>query len=203
MVYYKKKKGVVKVNINGWIMVDFVIYRRINFNYLILMVWLKDYDRYLDDECFDELDCSGCGFDDEEEVFKCNVCFYRFKWSGFFENNMGEKLEKVLVQNDEVGEEIKDGEEVENKEVLVIGFKDVKKIFEFSEEDYLIVFFVVFGFLFVEKLWFEFIVFGVKEIQWNEMVYDLLVFEFKIKDIVKVLVEFYKYYVVESIDDVI
>jgi hypothetical protein len=78
------------------------------------------------------------------------------------------------------------------------------------------------GFAFAEKLWLEFTVSGVKEIQWNETAYESLVLEPKTKDIVKVcskkrihnlyrnlltlsqaLVESHKYHAAESIDDVI
>jgi hypothetical protein len=45
---------------------------------------------------------------------------------------------------------------------------------------------VVLGFAFAEKLWLEFTVSGVKEIQWNETAYESLVLEPKTKDIVKV-----------------
>ncbi|VBB76830.1 Putative Putative AAA superfamily ATPases [Podospora comata] len=203
MAYYKKKKGVVKVNINGRIMVDPAIHRRINPNYPISMVRPKDHDRYSDDECSDESDCSGCGSDDEEEAFRRNARLYRPKRSGPPDNNTGEKLEKVSAQNDEVSEETKDGEEAENKEVPATGSKDAKKIPEFSEEDYLIASPVVLGFSFAEKLWLEFSVSGVKEIQWNETAYDSLVLESKTKDIVKALVESHKYHAAESIDDVI
>ncbi|KAK0663456.1 hypothetical protein QBC41DRAFT_24026 [Cercophora samala] len=202
MAYYKKKKGVVKVNINGRIMVDPAIHRRINPNYPISMVRPKDHDMYWEDECSDESDCSGCGSDDDdEEAYKRRL--YRPKRSGPLENSTGEKLEKVTAQNEEVTEETKDGEKGENKDVSASGAKDSKKIPEFSEEDYLIASPVVLGFSFAEKLWLEFTVSGVKEIQWNETAYDSLVLESKTKDIVKALVESHKYHAAESIDDVI
>jgi hypothetical protein len=45
---------------------------------------------------------------------------------------------------------------------------------------------VVLGFAFAEKLWLEFTVSGIKEIQWNVTAYESLVLEPKTKDIVKV-----------------
>ena len=61
-----------------------------------------------------------------------------------------------------------------------------KPVPEFSDEEYLIASPVVLGFAFAEKLWLEFTVSGVKEIQWNETAYESLVLEPKTKDIVKV-----------------
>ncbi|KAK4205044.1 hypothetical protein QBC40DRAFT_65492 [Triangularia verruculosa] len=205
MAYYKKKKGVVKVNINGRIMVDPAIHRRINPNYPISMVRPKDHEGYSDDESSDESDCSACGSDEEEEEeeekYKRNPRLYRQKRAGN-ETNAGEKLEEVSAQNEETAEETKEGEDAE-KERPTNGVKDGKKIPEFSEEDYLIASPVVLGFSFAEKLWLEFTVSGVKEIQWNETAYDSLVLESKTKDIVRALVESHKYHAAESIDDVI
>ena len=58
---------------------------------------------------------------------------------------------------------------------------------EFTDEEYLIASPVVLGFAFAEKMWLEFTVSGVKEIQWNETAYESLVLEPKTKDIVKVI----------------
>ncbi|KAK0742028.1 hypothetical protein B0T21DRAFT_381752 [Apiosordaria backusii] len=201
MAYYKKKKGVVKVNINGRIMVDPAIHRRINPNYPISLVRPKDHDVYSDDESSDDSDCSGCG-SDEEESYKRNMRVCRPNMNGP-ENTTGEKLEKVSAQNEEAAEDIKDGEDEDKNDGPRNDSKDAKKIPEFSEEDYLIASPVVLGFSFAEKLWLEFTVSGVKEIQWNETAYDSLVLESKTKDIVRALVESHKYHAAESIDDVI
>ncbi|CAK7210924.1 hypothetical protein SCUCBS95973_000957 [Sporothrix curviconia] len=74
---------------------------------------------------------------------------------------------------------------------------------EFSDEEYLIASPLVLGFAFAEKMWLEFTVSSVNEIQWNETAYQSLVLEPKTKDIVKALVESHKYHAAESIDDVI
>ncbi|KAK3389467.1 cation channel-like protein [Podospora didyma] len=169
LAYYKKKKSVIKVNINGRIMVDPSIHRRINPNYPISHVRPKDHDVISDDE--DSDDESNCCASDSEG------------------GNRGVDDEEKMVYID-------NGKD--SKEKL-----DQKKTPEFTDEEYLIASPVVLGFAFAEKLWLEFTISGVKEIQWNEGAYESLVLEPKTKDIVKVLVESHKYHAAESIDDVI
>jgi hypothetical protein len=186
MAYYKKKKSVIKVNINGRIMVDPSIHRRINPNYPISLVRPKDNDLVSDDEdSDDDSDGCGCGSDGGADgdggkikfvtkVFKDpkgNVQFIRMPKNDDDEGGGGgkEKLDQVPAKDDET-------EEAE----------EAKKIPEFSDEEYLIASPVVLGFAFAEKLWLEFTVSGVKEIQWNQTAYESLVLEPKTKDIVKV-----------------
>ncbi|KAK3290551.1 cation channel-like protein [Chaetomium fimeti] len=192
MAYYKKKKSIIKVNINGRIMVDPSIHRRINPNYPISLVRPKDHDLFSDDDDSDESGCCGCDSDEEGEggsdsekpkfitkVYqdgKGKVQFIRVPKSDDDEATGGEKLDKSTK---------------------------AKVVPEFSDEEYLIASPVVLGFAFAEKLWLEFTVSGVKEIQWNETAYESLVLEPKTKDIVKALVESHKYHAAESIDDVI
>lgn len=64
--------------------------------------------------------------------------------------------------------------------------RDVKKLPEFTEEEYLLASPVVLGFSFGEKLWLEFTVSGIKEISWNVNAYESLVLEAKTKETVKV-----------------
>ncbi|KAL2133526.1 hypothetical protein VTI74DRAFT_2212 [Chaetomium olivicolor] len=218
MAYYKKKKAVVKVNINGRIMVDPSIHRRINPNYPISLVRPKDHDLLSDDDdSDDESGCCGCdsdiGGDAEHDgekikfvtkVFhddKGNVKFVRMP--KFDEGGAGgkEKLDKVDAKGPD-GPPQENGEE-ENAKPDAPGAKEAKPVPEFSDEEYLIASPVVLGFAFAEKMWLEFTVSGVKEIQWNETAYESLVLEPKTKDIVKALVESHKYHAAESIDDVI
>lgn len=56
----------------------------------------------------------------------------------------------------------------------------------FREEEYLIASPVVLGFAFSEKIWLEFMVTGVQDIQWDDKAYESLVLEPKTKDIVRV-----------------
>ena len=186
MAYYKKKKAIIKVNINGRIMIDPSIHRRINPNYPVSLVRPKDHDVLSDDEDSDDSCCcadsdseirdEGDLEDEEEGKYvtkvikddKGNIRFVRMLKEDAMENK--EKLDQVTSKDEDTQE---DGE-------------GEKKIPEFSDEEYLLASPLVLGFAFAEKLWLEFTVSGVGEIQWNETAYESLVLEPKTKDIVKV-----------------
>ncbi|KAK4163374.1 hypothetical protein QBC43DRAFT_345274 [Cladorrhinum sp. PSN259] len=206
MAYYKKKKSIIKVNINGRIMVDPSIHRRINPNYPISLVRPKDHDIISDDEDSEEESGYGCGQDSDDDCGGAGGIKFVTK---LYKDAKGktasirvakpcdedvskEKFDKVRPEEDEKAEKEED-----------TGEGDDKKIPEFSDEEYLIASPVVLGFAFPEKLWLEFTVSGVNEIQWNDTAYESLVQETKTKDIVKALVESHKYHAAESIDDVI
>jgi hypothetical protein len=191
MAYYKKKKAVIKVNINGRIMVDPSIHRRINPNYPISMVRPKDHDLLSDNEDSDDSSgCCGCDSDDDDgsdisgggvkfvtKVFedgKGNVQFIRMPKGDDDEGGGKEKLDKVAAKGEDAPAETGDES------------SKAKPVPEFSDEEYLIASPVVLGFAFAEKLWLEFTVSGIKEIQWNVTAYESLVLEPKTKDIVKV-----------------
>lgn len=220
MAYFKKKKAVVKVNINGRVMVDPAIHRRINPNYPISIVRPRDHDLSSDDEESDDgegscccesdsEDDSGCrsdGSDSQEEKSKYVTKFVKDKSGNVrairvrrdeSEDEDAENLDTVQSKDKDAGKggDSKDGEDSKEEEKPAIP--------EFSDEEYLIASPVVLGFAFSEKLWLEFTVSGIKEIQWNDSAYDSLVLEPKTKDIVKALVESHKYHAAESIDDVI
>ncbi|KAK6221246.1 ATPase [Colletotrichum tabaci] len=205
LAYYKKKKAVVKVNVNGRVMVDPAIHRRINPNYQVSVVRPRDHDVLSDSEDEDDDDekaCgqasdsdNGCGSDDDacgKMVTKVvrdpkgNVRMIRVPKSDVEESAPAEPLERV--------------EEVKSDGLSENGDKP-KEPPEFSAEDYLIASSVVLGFSFSEKLWLEFTVSGITDIQWNDSAYESLVLEPKQKDIA--LVESHKYHAAESIDDVI
>ncbi|KAK4150766.1 hypothetical protein C8A00DRAFT_45912 [Chaetomidium leptoderma] len=217
MAYYKKKKAIIKVNINGRIMVDPSIHRRINPNYPISLVRPNDHDLLSDDEDSDGgSGCCGCDSDDGDdgdfggerikfvtkvvEDAKGNVQFIRMAKSDD-DDEAGEKeqLDKLVAQGEDSPQE--NGEET--TATPTTDASKAKPVPEFTDEEYLIASPVVLGFAFAEKLWLEFTVSGVKEIQWNVTAYDSLVLEPKTKDIVKALVESHKYHAAESIDDVI
>jgi hypothetical protein len=218
MAYYKKKKAVVKVNINGRIMVDPSIHRRINPNYPISIVRPKDHDVLSEDEDSDNASvCCGSpsdsetnhGLDDGTEKVKYVTKAYKDekgkvtilripKPDDDDEDISRERLDQVPSKEEEVAKQNGGGASAGPGEAA-----DDKSPPEFSDEEYLIASPVVLGFAFAEKLWLEFTVSGVKEIQWNENAYQSLVLEPKTKDIVKALVESHKYHAAESIDDVI
>jgi len=219
MAYYKKKKSVVKVNINGRIMVDPSIHRRINPNYPISMVRPKDHDVISDDEDSDD-DGGGCGShsdsggergqDDEDRIkFVTKVIkdkkgkVHQIRMPKIEDDRGKEKLDQVSSKD---GDDLTPDKSIDGDAGSATqgdDHEDEKKPPVFSDEEYLIASPVVLGFAFAEKLWLEFTVSGVKEIQWNDTAYQSLVLEPKTKDIVKALVESHKYHAAESIDDVI
>lgn len=209
MAYYKKKKAVVKVNINGRIMVDAAIHRRINPNYPVSLVRPKDNDLLSGDDDSSDDECG-----DSETGRLVTTASQSDEQAG----ERGKYVTKVVTdENGDVHavrvhkDEIEDGKKEELDAVndgeedkkAGPGDKASKTVPEYSDEEYLIASPVVLGFAFAEKLWLEFTVSGVKDIQWNDSAYDSLVLEPKTKDIVRVLVESHKYHAAESIDDVI
>lgn len=195
MAYYKKKKAIVKVNVNGRVMVDPAIHRRINPNYPISLVRPKDHDLLTDDDDSDEEGVCGCDSDDEnlghdkgledtgEKVKYVTILIPDDKGGPQFvrmtkdeANELDkEKLSKVESRDDELVE----GSDDETKSTD-------DRVPEFTDEEYLIASPVVLGFSFGEKLWLEFTVSGIKDISWNEDAYQSLVLEPKTKETVKV-----------------
>lgn len=222
MAYYKKKKAIIKVNINGRVMIDPAIHRRINPNYPISLVRPKDHD-ILDEDSDDEGGCcrSSDSDDDDGDGHATQIDLTldddddKIKYVTKIVRNTDGSVITVPVLKDDVDEDTpkekldriagKDGDAADAADAAdAVDDKDKPKTPpEFTDEEYLIASPVVLGFAFAEKLWLEFTVSGVKEIYWNEHACESLVLEPKTKDIVKALVESHKYHAAESIDDVI
>ncbi|KAN0096051.1 hypothetical protein V8E51_014856 [Hyaloscypha variabilis] len=217
MAYYKKRKQIIKVNINGRIMVDPAIHRRILPNYNVSTVKPKDPD-ILDSDSDDSDDDCGCNESSDEEQGRTMLEEREKKEKDDEEPKMKMKIVMddketpriIEVPVDADGQEIKVEklEEVPSKmankdDAAAVPEDDKKALPTFTDEEYLIASPVVLGFAFAEKLWLEFTVSGVKDIVWNEGAYDSLVLEDNTKAIVKALVESHKYHPAESIDDVI
>ncbi|KAF4835048.1 26S proteasome regulatory subunit 4 [Colletotrichum tropicale] len=213
LAYYKKKKSVIKVNINSRVMVDPSIHRRINPNYQVSAVRPKDHDILSDDEAEDDdsqkdSDEAGCCDSDSDACEKMvvkvvkddkgNACMVRVPKSEVEDENASEQ---PLVRLEDGGDKNEGGAKTSPTSPKSTG--DAQEVPEFSDEEYLIASPVVLGFSFSEKLWLEFTVSGIKDIQWNESAYESLVLEPKQKDIVQALVESHKYHASKSIDDVI
>lgn len=217
MAYYKKRKQIIKVNINGRIMVDPAIHRRILPNYNVSTVKPKDPDLLDSDDSDSDAGCCGGGSSDDEQGAHH---MEEHKEKGKDDDEPKTKMKVILddkneprvveVPVDADGQEIK----VEKLDAVpstvakkdgeaVLAEEDKKTLPVFTDEEYLIASPVVLGFAFAEKLWLEFTVSGVKDIVWNEGAYDSLVLEDNTKAIVKALVESHKYHPAESIDDVI
>lgn len=204
LAFMKKKKTVAKVNIHGRIMIDPAIFRRMNPNYPITFIKPREFD-----------DCSCCGSDGEDEGE--DDC----KSEKSADGGQGLRLD---------GSEKEDKEHIETKVVLdsdgkpyvvevlvdedgqVIPVESIDKLPEntdsgrkrtFTDEELLIASPVVLGFAFNEKLWLEFSLSGVKDIEWNEGAFESLVIPASQKTIVKALVESHKFHAAKTIDDVV
>ena len=200
MGFYKKKRQVIKVNINGRVMVDPAIHRRINPNYPISTVKPKDPDILDEDEESDDESCNCCGSGSEDEGQKP---------VDQFEETDQPKTKLKLVMDDEQHPHVVEveldeaGNEVQKEEHDTLAGEDGTGQREFSEEELLIASPVVLGFAFSEKLWLEFTVSGINEIEWNEGAFNSLVLPDNQKSIVKALVESHTFEASRNIDDVI
>jgi hypothetical protein len=180
MAFFKKKRSVIKVNINGRVMIDPALHRRINPNYPVSTVRSKDPD-LLESESGAESDQCGCGGGSSSGAEN------RVDLS--HDSEPSRPVYKV-VRDKSLDTEQQDGQVVPEQE-------------EFTEEELLIASPVVLGFAFSEKLWLEFSVSGIKEIEWNHEAFDSLVLPPNQKSIVKALVESHTFSAAKNIDDVI
>ena len=196
MAFFKKKRSVIKVNINGRVMIDPAIHRRINPNYPISTVRPKDPDILDSDDDDYGGDC-GCCFSSEDDSgqkdwgrLDSDTHQYKYK----VVRNEKDKPVTVPVEVDE------DGNVIESEKIDQV-YDPANR--EFSEEELLIASPVVLGFAFSEKMWLEFSISGIKDIEWNEKAFESLVLPENQKSIVKALVESHTFNAAQSIDDVI
>jgi len=202
LAFHKKRKTVFKFNINGRIMIDPAIFRRINPNYPISLIKPKDQD-----DLFSDDDSSSCGCDSDSDGP------YRRRRGRDSDNESKEKpMTKFKVIVDEKDEarvvEVpvdEDGNEIRQEKLETVDKEDevTTKEREFTEEELLIASPVVLGFAFSEKQWLEFTLSGVRDIQWNDGAFDSLVIPADRKLIVKALVSSHKFHPAQTIDDVV
>ena len=182
-------------------MIDSKNFRRINPNYPISTVKAEDPDllpeeeRDSDDEsckcCEEDEQHTGHNFEDADEPRT------RMKLVVDSHNNAA----IVDVEVDEDGVEI----QKEKIEELPAHESSVEEPPErtFTDEELIIASPVVLGFAFSEKMWLEFIISGINEVEWNEGAFDSLVLPEDQKSIVKALVESHSFQGKKNIDDVI
>ncbi|KAL4940138.1 hypothetical protein BDV06DRAFT_224376 [Aspergillus oleicola] len=197
MGFFKKKRTVIKVNINGRVMIDPAIHRRINPNYPISTVRPKDPDLLDDSDEDSEGGCccaSGSESDQSHGGERRDSDAPKIKYKVVRNKEGPNRLQVVAVEVDENGNEI---EKEDMEEVADASERD------FTEEELLIASPVVLGFAFSEKLWLEFSISGVSDIEWNEDAFDSLVLPGNQKSIVKALVESHTFCAAQNIDDVI
>ena len=205
MAFYKKKRQIIKVNINGRVMVDPAIHRRINPNYPISTVKAADPD-FLDSDdeggcCDDSSECPQSS-DDEGTSQKTGDQFGDpdkdkpiIKWKLVKDEDDNYQIIQVELDGDGNPIQKEDLNELPNQG------SDVER--QFTEEELLIASPVVLGFAFSEKLWLELTVSGINRIEWNEGAYDSLVLPDDQKAIVKALVQSHAFEGSRNIDDVI
>ena len=179
--------------------VDPATFRRINPNYPIsftkpkVHVWSDDEDE--DDD--DDSSCCG-GHSSDEEVPEPQVELTKKEGT----SDSSAKYKKTLVQNKKTGgcsvEDIEVGEDGE-----ALRTEQMEREVTVTDADLLITSPVVLGFAFSEKLWLEFTISGLREIEYNDGAFDSLVLPSDHKEIVRALVESHKFNAAKTIDDVI
>jgi hypothetical protein len=208
LAFHKKKKQVLKICINGRVMVDPATFRRINPNYPISFIKpheddeLSDYeDENEDDDCSCCADCS----DDEPEHQQGDTALQH----GDHERDGPKTKTKYVEMPDgslrvERVEVDEDGQIIRPNKVadeLAVDSSGQRR--KFTEEELLLTSPIVYGFAFNEKLWLEFTISGVREIDYNEAAFESLVLPTNQKSIVRALVESHKFHAAKTIDDVV
>lgn len=202
LAFYKKKRSlVVKVNINGRVMVDPAIHRRINPNYIVSTVRPKHPDLldgselgFSEHEDDDSEECCCAGSDSESDK-SCSSDTPRTVYKVVEGEDGNPRVVEVEVDEN--------GHEIQKEKMERIEGDAAEKAREFTEEELLIASPVVLGFAFSEKLWLEFTISGISDIEWNADAFDSLVLPSNQKSIVKALVESHTFHAAENIDDVI
>jgi hypothetical protein len=185
-------------------MVDPATFRRINPNYPISFIKPHEEDDLSDDE-EDSDDCSCCGgcSDDEPEHNHGDGSLQNHDYDA------PKTKTKYVVMPDgslrgETVEVDEDGKIIRPntvKEELALDTGGRRRAF--TDDELLLTSPVVYGFAFNEKLWLEFTISGVRDIDYNDAAFDSLVLPTNQKSIVRALVESHKFHAAKTIDDVV
>lgn len=197
IAYMKHKNNIIRFIINGRVMVDPAIFRRINPNYPLS--YLKqdelaqnEENGECDDEESDDDCCCGSDEDEEkEEQDKMRIVMWRDKKG---------KKHPIRVPQSVVDKE--KGDSPDNSIETDADGNEIKQQV-FTEEELIIASPVVLGFAFSEKLWLEFSLSGIDKIKWNAEAFDSLVLPSRIKQNLKGLVSSHRFNAAKTIDDVI
>jgi hypothetical protein len=207
LAFHKKKKQVLKISVNGRIMVDPSTFRRINPNYPISFIKPHEDDDLEDDEEYSD-DCSccaGCPVDEPE---------HDHGDTGLQQHGDGDHdAPRTKTKFVEMPDGSLRGETVEvDEDGMIIRPNTVKEELSldtsgrrcnFTDDELLLTSPVVYGFAFNEKLWLEFTISGVRDIDYNDAAFDSLVLPTGQKSIVRALVESHKFHAAKTIDDVV
>ncbi|SMQ54863.1 unnamed protein product [Zymoseptoria tritici ST99CH_3D7] len=203
MAFHKKKKQVLRISINGRVMVDSQTFRRINPNYPVSPIFKRSQDDLESDSDEDD-GCNCCDSDDEAAVqgdtHRSNTHDggddapkYKYRW----EKDKDGDEQYVAVEVDADGDELHVQPAVQELEYSSSQRRT------YTDEELLLTSPVVLGFSFNEKLWVEFTISGLKDITYNDQAFDSLVLPGDQKSTVRALVESHKYHAAQTIDDVV
>jgi len=197
IAYMKHKNSVVRFNINGRVMIDPAIFRRINPNYQLSYLKHDELDQDEEGGEDDESDDCCCEDDDEEDGDDTEKDKLRMV---MWKDSKGRKHPIKLPQS------VITQESNNNPEVTIETAEDDgpdNKSHVFTEEELLIASPVVLGFAFSEKYWLEFSLAGIEDIKWNPEAFESLVLPDRIKQNLKGLVSSHRFNAAKTIDDVI
>lgn len=197
IAYMKHKNSVVRFNINGRVMIDPAIFRRINPNYQLS--YLKHDELDQDEEGGEDDDSDDCCCEDDDEEGGSDTEKDKLRMV-MWKDSKGRKHPIKLPQS------VITQESDNNPEVTIEAAEDDgpdNKSHVFTEEELLIASPVVLGFAFSEKYWLEFSLAGIEDIKWNPEAFDSLVLPDRIKQNLKGLVSSHRFNAAKTIDDVI
>jgi hypothetical protein len=194
IAYMKHKNSVIRFNINGRVMIDPAIFRRINPNYQLSYIKHDELDQDAednDDDSEEDCCCSDNEDNSENETDKLRTVMWK--------DRKGKKWPIKIPQS------VVDAESGISPNAQISRDEDSPdtKRHVFTEEELLIASPVVLGFAFSEKHWLEFSLSGIEDIKWNGEAFDSLVLPDRIKQNLKGLVSSHRFNAARTIDDVI